>query len=152
MVIVLDTFPASSTGKQLGKSPSTSVKCQEWISDCENSGHIVLVPAVVYYEALREYELQQMHVQISRLKAFCLHPKRYLPLNLSHWELAAQLWAQARRNGKPTADPQALDCDVLLAAQAICLGLPTSEYIVATTNPKHLSLFVPCDVWTNISP
>lgn len=27
-----------------------------------------------------------------------------------------------------------------------------SDFIIATTNPGHLSRFVPCDVWTNIKP
>ena len=41
---------------------------------------------------------------------------------------------------------------MILAAQAIGLGFPPSEFIIATTNPGHISLFAPCDLWTNIQP
>lgn len=56
------------------------------------------------------------------------------------------------RIGQPTADPQALDADVILAAQALSLGISVPGMIVATTNPGHLSSYVPADVWTNIPP
>jgi len=66
--------------------------------------------------------------------------------------VAAQLWAQSRNAGTPTASPDALDGDVLLAAQALSLGLPASDYVVATKNVAHLSQFVPAEHWTNITP
>lgn len=90
--------------------------------------------------------------QIARLRAFCLNPKRFVFLTTDDLETAAQLWGQARRAGQPTADPQALDGDVILAAQAIGLGFPPAQFIIATTNPGHLSQFVPSDLWTNIKP
>ncbi|MDQ3814628.1 MAG: nuclease [Armatimonadota bacterium] len=152
MVIILDTFPASSAGKRPGKIPTLLDQCRQWISDCEAARHTVLVPAIVYYEALRELELRQAAGQIARFKAFCLQSRRFFPLTTMHLETAAGLWGQARRSGRPTAAPQALDVDVILAAQALSLGLPTSDFIVATTNPGHLSQFVPCDLWTNIRP
>lgn len=65
---------------------------------------------------------------------------------------AARLWAQARNDGTPTASPDALDGDVILAAQCQNLRLPGEEYVVATTNVGHLTLFVPADLWTNITP
>lgn len=90
--------------------------------------------------------------QIARLKSFCLHPKHFLSLTTGHLEAAAQLWGQARRSGLPTADPKALDGDVILAAQALSLGIPAPNLIVATTNPAHISRFVAADLWTNIQP
>jgi predicted nucleic acid-binding protein len=152
MFIILDAFPASSTGKRSGKTPTLLDHCRQWIGDCEAAGHIVMVPAVTYYEVLRELELRDAQNQIARLKAFCLHPGRFIPLTTGHLEAAAQLWAKARKTGMSTADPQALDGDVILAAQALSLGLPVSDFIIATTNPGHISRFAPCDLWTNIEP
>lgn len=152
MIIVLDTFPTSSTGKRPGKTPTLLDQCRQWIDDCEATGHQVLVPAICYYEALRELEMRQAVDQIARLKRFCLQPQRFMTLTTDQLETAAQLWGEARRTGYPTADPQALDCDVILAAQALSLGIAAPALVVATTNPGHLSRYVPCDLWTNIVP
>lgn len=106
-----------------------------------------------YYEALREMERRQATRQIAHLKTFTfLLPARFISLTTAHLEKAAQMWGAARNAGTPTAAREALDGDVSLAAQALSLGLPVSDYIVATTNPGHLSRFVPCDLWANINP
>lgn len=153
MVIVLDTFPTSSVSKRPGKTqPTVSDQCHQWIGNCQAAGHRILVPAISYYEVLRELEQRQATSQIDRLKAFCLQPQRFLPVTTDHLETAAQLWGRARRDGWPTADAQALDGDVILAAQALSLVMPASELIVATTNPGHLSRYVSADLWTNIAP
>ena len=65
--------------------------------------------------------------------------------------LAADLWASSRQSGLPTGDPKKLDIDVILAAQALTLGIPASEVIVATSNVSHISRFVPADLWNNIT-
>ena len=104
MFIILDTFPASSTGKRAGNTPSVLDNCRQWIDECEEAGHTVMVPAVAYYESLRELELREALSQIVRLKTFCLHPDRFISLTTDHLEAAAQLWAKARKAGKPTPD------------------------------------------------
>ena len=152
MYIILDSFPASSTSKRENSSPTESDRCRRWIDECELAGHNVMVPAVVYYEVLRELELRQAHSQIARFKKFSLHPARFIALLSVHLETAAQLWAQSRRAGKPTSDPKELDVDVILAAQALNLNLATSDFIIATTNPGHLSRFVPAELWSKIVP
>jgi hypothetical protein len=98
------------------------------------------------------WNCRQAARQISRLQAFCLQPRRFIPLTTHHLETAAELWGLQRRAGHPSADPQALDGDVILAAQALSLGVAPPELIVATTNPAHLSRMVACDLWTNIHP
>lgn len=92
-------------------------------------------------------------VQAARLRVFTFQTAhRFLTLTTAHLEAAARLWGVARNAGMPTASADALDGDVILAAQALSLGLSTSDYIVATTNVGHLSRFVPCDEWINIRP
>ncbi len=66
--------------------------------------------------------------------------------------LAADLWAVSRRRGTPTGDPKKLDVDVILAAQALTLAVPSSEVVVATANVGHLAQFLAADLWTNILP
>ena len=61
---------------------------------------------------------------------------------------AASFWAEARRQGRPTANDMALDGDVILAAQAATLG--TADVVIATTNVAHLSRFLPSELWQNI--
>jgi predicted nucleic acid-binding protein len=88
---------------------------------------------------------------LANLDAFiAAQADRYLPLTTNQLRSAAQLWATIRNQGLPTADRHALDIDVILAAQALSLGLPSSMYVIATTNPGHLSRFVPADIWETI--
>ena len=152
MIIIIDTFPASSVAKRGGKVRSLLDECRDWIEECEAAGHTILVPAVVYYEVLRELELRNASSQVERLRTFCLQPERFMPLVTAHLEVAARLWAGARRSGLPTAAPQALDVDVTLAAQVLGLELDPDAYVVATTNPNHLSRFVSCRDWSTIRP
>ncbi|HEX5446052.1 MAG TPA: hypothetical protein VFW87_19655, partial [Pirellulales bacterium] len=63
---------------------------------------------------------------------------------------AAELWADARRRGKPTASDASLDADVILAAQAH--GIVGKDVVVASSNPKHLKRYIAADSWQNIRP
>ena len=51
----------------------------------------------------------------------------------------------------PIADPHALDCDVVVAAQAQLAGSDYDTVIVATTNARHLAQFVPAMHWSTIT-
>lgn len=152
-IIVLDSFPLSTIGKNRSTPPSVTDHCRQWVMNCIAAGNPVRVPAIVYYETLRELERLNATAQIVRLKAFSfMAPDRFLPLETIHLEEAAKLWASVRNAGLPTASPEALDGDVILAAQALSLGIPASNLMVATTNPAHLSRFLAADLWTNIQP
>lgn len=58
---------------------------------------------------------------------------------------AAELWAEVRKRGMPTADSKALDCDVILAAQALAV-----DGLVATENVGHLSRLARAKSWRDI--
>jgi len=77
---------------------------------------------------------------------------RFLPISSPAMLLAATLWSQSRQSGLPTGDPKKLDIDVILAAQALTLGVPPGDLIVATSNVSHIARFVPADLWSNIQP
>jgi hypothetical protein len=66
-------------------------------------------------------------------------------------DLAADFWAQARNMGRPTATDAALDGDMILVAQASLIAGQGHNVIVATTNVKHLSLFVVARLWRDIT-
>jgi len=122
-----------------------------WLSRCLLSGARPIVPAIVYYEIKRELLRARKTFGIGRLDAFVnAAPGRYLSLSDQALHLAAELWAQSRQEGRPTAEPKALDIDVLLAAQALSFGAAPSDIVVATTNPKHLAQFITARHWEEI--
>ncbi len=123
----------------------------QWAVDMMSAGHRIVVPAIADFEVRRELVRAGKVTGIAHLDAFnAARPDRYLPLSDAALRLASNLWAQARNAGTPTADPKELDCDVLIAAQALTMGVPSFDLVIATSNPGHLSLFVTADLWTNI--
>jgi predicted nucleic acid-binding protein len=108
----------------------------------------VIVPEITDYELRRELIRIQSHSALANLDAFGAQLE-YVALTTDAMRLAAELWAQARSTGQPTAPDPALDCDVILAAQALSLNTPV---IVATGNPGHLTRFVRAELWSAIAP
>jgi predicted nucleic acid-binding protein len=134
------------------KTPET-IAAAEWVYSMEAGGHRLLVPAIADFEVRRELVRTGKAQGIARLNAFnAAEAGRFLSVTDTALLRGADLWAQARNAGTPTADPKELDGDVLIAAQALDLGLPASDFIIATVNVGHLALFVPADLWTNIKP
>ena len=111
----------------------------------------MIVPAIIYYELRRELLRAGKTFSVGRLESFVTStPGRYLPLSDEALRLAAELWARARQQGRPTADAKDLDVDVILAAQALSFGPAPSDVVVATSNEKHLSQFVTAKNWNDI--
>ncbi|MEK7831356.1 MAG: PIN domain-containing protein [Acidobacteriota bacterium] len=124
------------------------VACRQWAEVIVGQGGRVIVPEIADYELRRELLRAQKTKSIAELNS--LSPTfEYLPITTVAMRKAAHFWAQARQQGQPTAGDNTIDCDMILVAQAITLGEP--NVIVATTNVKHLSRFVPADLWQNIS-
>jgi predicted nucleic acid-binding protein len=146
---VLDSGPLGLVTQRKGVIPADA--CRQWVTECIQRDARVVVPAIADYEVRRELERAGKVHGIARLDAFnAATPDRYLPLSDAALSLAAHLWARARRTGTPTADPRELDCDVLIAAQALTLAVPAEELVVATVNVGHLAQFVTAAPWTSI--
>lgn len=110
-------------------------------------GADVLVPEIADYEVRRELIRARRNAGLARLDAF-IEQVEFLPIETAAMRQAASFWAEARRQGRPTAPDPALDGDVILAAQAAILD--RTDVIIATTNPRHLSRYVPAELWTDI--
>lgn len=150
LTIILDTSPLSTVTKRRGVPEADA--CRQWVADCRRAGHRVFAPAIAYYEVARELERSGGVAGLSRLDAFCAMPDCYVPLTDTALHLAVKLWAQARNARRQTADPKELDCDVLIAAQALDLGVSVADLIVATSNIGHLTQFAPAALWASIKP
>ena len=147
--IVLDSTPLGLLTHRRGIRAAD--EAQEWLERHIRVGVRFYVPEIVDYELRRELLRLGKRTALARLDAFIqARPERFLRLTSPALQLAAELWARARRLGTPTADPQALDVDVILAAQALTAGFPPGEFTVATANLGHLSLFVPATIWNAI--
>ena len=151
--IFLDTFPLSSVCKIKDDPNSSTEQCQEWIKSCIISGNAIYVPEISYYEVIRELKLVNATRQIERLRlfSFAIHT-RFIPISSTHIEEASNLWAVSRKAGRSTSSKDSLDGDVILCAQVLGLSIPSYDFVVATTNPKHLIQFVPAENWFNIVP
>jgi predicted nucleic acid-binding protein len=150
-VIVLDTSPLGMLANPFRATPGTDIL--RWTHDQVQAGHRLVVPAVADYELRRELIRNRSSRSLLLLDRFIqAEPGRYLPLTDEALQLAATLWAQARNRGTPTADPKELDCDVLIAAQALTLGVPVGDLVIATSNVGHLSQFAPAALWNTLAP
>lgn len=98
-------------------------------------------PTELIVPELADFELRRklLHIgstwslaQLDRLATDLI----YLPITTAIMRDAARLWAEARGRGLPTAPPQGLDGDAILAAQALSV-----HGSVATTNRGHLAAF-----------
>lgn len=148
-VVLLDSGVLSLACQRPGTAGADD--CRSWIRSCLGAGGRVVAPAIANYEVRREFLRARKAAAVTRLEAFLrAEPDRYLPLTDEALLMAATLWAQARQQGQPTADPHALDGDAIVAAQALSLGLDVQRFVVATTNVRHISRFVPADQWQNI--
>jgi predicted nucleic acid-binding protein len=105
------------------------------------------IPEIADYEVRRELLRAGKTRGIVRLDAI-LETFEYLPLSTTVMRDAALLWADVRKRGQPTADPKALDADVILAAQA--RRMDAAEVVVATTNVRHLSRLVDAKLWRDV--
>jgi len=146
-VILLDAGPLGlATNPKAGRD---TFVCNQWIRTNLRLGKQVMISEIADYEVRRELWRAGKKRGLAQLDQFKLELD-YLPLSTATMLLAAELWAKARSQGRPAASDQALDADVILAAQAKLLEIAGHQVTVATTNVKHLELFVDAHLWSDI--
>ena len=146
-LILLDTGPLGMITNPKGNSDCQA--CQQWLRTLQRQGDRIALPEISDYELRRELIRARKTrgiQQLNQLKASIV----YLPITTEVIQKAAELWAKARQEGYPTASMDALDGDVILAAQAVILRSQGYETTIATTNVGHLSRFTPAKLWQKI--
>jgi predicted nucleic acid-binding protein len=144
-VVLLDAGPLGLATNPRRSPQSTA--CAQWLQSLGARGVRVLLPEIADYEVRRELLRANKAQGLARLDALA-ERLEYLPLTTAAMRRAALFWAQARQQGRPTAADQTLDGDMILAAQAVTLGVP--NVVIATTNVGHLSRFVAAELWQSI--
>lgn len=129
-------------------NPPMAQSCRTWLQLIHQAGRRVFLPEIVDYEVRREINLRKNQTSLQLLNQF-VQKLEYLPLTTVALHQAAELWAQCRLKGQPTASPHSLDADVILSAQAMQIQVP---FIIATSNVRHLSQFAPSALWNSIQP
>ena len=143
-IVLLDSGPLGTV-----THPRRNPDVAAWFARLRRGGTVIRIPEIADYEVRRELVRAGRTVGVRRLDALG-RELGYVDVTREVWLLAAQLWADARRLGRPTADPAALDGDVLLAASARLLTTAGDQPVVATTNVGHLALFVDAQLWHDI--
>ncbi len=137
--VMLDTGPLGRIAH-----PKPNPEIIAWLSQLLGANVTVMIPEIADYEVRRNLLLSGLAKSVVRLDQL-KQVLTYRPLNTANMLKAAELWADARKRGKPTADLKELDGDVILAAQALQV-----DAMVATENVGHLSLFVEAKHWKDI--
>ena len=125
--------------------PKLGPDLAKWFLSATAAGQRIVIPEIADYELRRKLLHQDFRQSLSRLDSLEAM-LGYLKIDTATLRRAAELWAAARRRGHPTAPPDALDGDVILAAQAEAIGA-----VVVTEDLKDLSQFVPTRRWSEIT-
>ena len=149
MIVIIDSgvlFTLISTSKV-----KEVTDCQDWFYYLLSRSALVVTSAICNYEVKRELIRRKKVPELdnlNQLKALI----DFLPVDESTLELAAELWAEARNKGLPTADDLSLDADVIICAQYQLLAekYPGRYVVIATNNVKHLSRFSEAKKWQEI--
>lgn len=143
-VVLLDAGPLGMV-----THPRKNPEVKTWLQQLLQRGTAVMVPEIADYEVRRELLRAGKKKGVERLDALKI-AIGYIPLTTETMLKAAEFWAEARRQGQPTADDKALDADVILAAQAVIIGGRGDKAVIATTNVGHLRRFVEARNWKEI--
>jgi len=145
--VVLDSTPLGMLANPQG-GPDNA-RCGAWFLRLQVTEDTIIIPEIADYEVRRELKRIAATASLRRLDGL-QNQATYLALTTAVMHKASDLWAAVRQQGRVTADPHALDGDVILAAQAAFLGDPDLPVVIATGNVKHLILFGDARLWHDV--
>jgi predicted nucleic acid-binding protein len=146
-VVGLDSGPLGMVANP--RARPWGLRCQQWARDLAAAGVRVIVPEIADYEVRRELIRRGATASLVRLDQIKVLLE-YVPITTDIMLRAAELWAQARKTGRPTAGPDALDADCILAATALIAAGRGDVVTVATDNVAHLGQFIDARPWEQI--
>ena len=147
MIVVLDSGVAGALARA-----EPIPQFHTWLVGLISRGRMVCLPEIVDYELRRAFLLERLTASIRALDQLPEEGCEFVPLTSATMRRAAELWAELRGVGQPTAADHALDADCILAAQAQLRGEADARpVVVATTNLKHLSRMVDAKLWSEVT-
>ena len=146
--VFLDTGTLWLLAKARGKPRAD--QCRQWATGLLSSGVRVFVSEIADYEVRRKLLHLGATASLRRLDVLKA-ALDYAPITTDVMIRAAELWADLRRGGLPTAAPGSLDGDCILAAQALMAVGPNDVVTVATDNVRHLSRMVDAQAWEMVT-
>jgi hypothetical protein len=147
-LILLDSGPLGLIVRAPNK-PQV-VRCIAWLNAISATGATILIPEIAHYEVRRELFRIRAVGSLRRLD-HALDPGSgfsHLTLSTDAIIKAAEFLTFLRQSGIPTASPDALDADAILAGQAALSGQSVDTVTIATTNLAHLIRFPGIDAQT----
>jgi predicted nucleic acid-binding protein len=143
--ILLDTGPLGMLAR---RKPDPSITL--WMRVVTATGARLALPEIADYELRRELLRAGLTSSVAMLDGLA-GLLNYLPITTPVMRQAAVFWADLRQHGRSTASPDALDGDVILAAQAHALIAAGHSVVVATANAGHLGRMIPAQQWDTIT-
>lgn len=131
-----------------GTQPEATA-CRSWMENLTTTDREVVIPEICDYELRRELLRADKAGSVRRLDALATEIG-YLPIDTPTMRVAAKLWSDLRRKGRPTASDERLDADVILGAQALEMERNGSRVVVATSNVRHLKRMCDARAWNDI--
>lgn len=147
--VLLDAGPLGLVTNTNPRNPE-AVQCAQWLQSLLSSGIRVCIPEVSDYEVRRSLIKIDSKNSINKLDQLN-SVLDYQPITTLAMHQAAEFWARARKQGNPTADDKALDGDMVLVGQASEILQKGDSVIIATTNVKHIELFMDARQWNDIT-
>lgn len=153
MIVFLDTGILGLLANPNKKGEAAN--CEQWLLGLLSRGVSVLTSDICDYEVRRSLILESLRKpNINSVASLDELQKliTFLPIDNEVMRNAANLWAEARIQGVPTADNKSLDADIIICAQFKLLEqvYPGRYIVIATTNVKHLSRFSEAKEWQEV--